>query len=651
MVKNKNVRLGIILVCIALSLVALWPTFKFYGLSNDDKAKMRESAEGTKELNDLQGKSINLGLDLKGGIHLVLEADVVTLFENLVKTKDNEFVRIFEKAAAEYRTDQESNFAGVLENHFSEAGLPMINYWGEKHKDDAGVVRFLNDEAKDAVDRAQSIIRNRVDQFGVSEPTIQKQGDHRIIVELPGIDDPVIAKNLIQQTALLEFKLLRDPQDAGNIFERLDTYFARIDTLNAQKMTTDSITNAAKDTAKLSGLSAELLKPESDTATTDTAAVQSGNKPFTQYIIGQQIGQTGYDFYVAAQNLEFVKSLLFMKVGDRTKIKPGVQAAIGESNEILFSNKEVHEGFYAAYVVKKAAELSGAVVTEAKQDIYQGMDPGMAGRPIVTLKMTPDGSKRWAVVTGANINKRIAVVLDDKVQSAPNIIEKISGGNTQITGMDNMEEAKSLAIALRAGSLPAPVHIIEERTIGPSLGADSIDSGKLAFWVAFIVVAIAMIVYYRNSGGVADMALVLNVLFLMGILTGFGFTLTLPGIAGMILTMGMAVDANVLIYERIREEIRLGKTVRASIETGFSKAFVTILDANLTTFGTGLVLFQFGTGPIKGFALTLMIGIITTIFCGVFVTRVLMDLIYDRATTEQRISIGVDYDRIATQKV
>ncbi|MBL7959047.1 hypothetical protein JNL27_02295, partial [bacterium] len=223
MVKNKNVRLGIILVCIALSLIALWPTFKFYGLSNDDKAKMRESAEGTKELNDLQGKSINLGLDLKGGIHLVLEADVVTLFENLVKTKDNEFVKIFEKAAAEYRTDQESNFARVLENHFSEANLPMINYWGDKHKDDAGVVKFLNDEAKDAVDRAQSIIRNRVDQFGVSEPTIQKQGDHRIIVELPGIDDPVIAKNLIQQTALLEFKLLRDPQDAGNIFERLDT--------------------------------------------------------------------------------------------------------------------------------------------------------------------------------------------------------------------------------------------------------------------------------------------------------------------------------------------------------------------------------------------------------------------------------------------
>jgi preprotein translocase subunit SecD len=650
MFKNKNVRVGIILACIALSLLALWPTFKFYGLTDEQKSKFRETADGTKELNDLQAKSINLGLDLKGGIHLVLEADVVTLYENFVKNKDNEFIRIFEKAATEYRANPDVNFASQLERHFSDANIPMINYWGEKHKDNAGVVKFLNDESKDAVDRAQSIIRNRVDQFGVSEPTIQKQGDHRIIVELPGIDDPVIAKNLIQQTALLEFKLLRDPQDASNIYERLDTYFSKIDTMAGQS-TKESTATVAADTAnKLSGLSAELLKPESDTAKADTAS-QSLSKPFTQYLIAQQVGQTGYDFYVASQNVEFIKSLLFTKVGDRTKIKPGVQAAIGESNEIVFSNKEIHEGFYALYVLKKAPELSGAVVTEAKQDIYQGMDPGMAGRPIVTLKMTPEGSKRWAVVTGANVNKRIAVVLDNKVQSAPNIVEKISGGNTQITGMDNLDEAKSLAIALRAGSLPAPVHIIEERTIGPSLGADSIESGKLAFWVAFIVVAIVMVLYYRNSGMVADVALVLNVLFLMGILTGFGFTLTLPGIAGIILTMGMAVDANVLIYERIREEIRLGKTVRASIETGFSKAFVTILDSNLTTFGTGLVLFQFGTGPIKGFALTLMIGIITTIFCGVFVSRVLMDLIYDRATLEQRISIGVNYDRLGAQKV
>lgn len=650
MIKNKNVRLGIILVCIALSLVALWPTFKFYGLSDEEKAKLRETADGTKELNDLQSRSINLGLDLKGGIHLVLEADVVTLFENLVKNKDNEFTRIFEKAATEYRTNQDASFAAILERHFEEEKVPMINYWGDKHKDNAGVVKFLGDESKDAVDRAQSIIRNRVDQFGVSEPTIQKLGDHRIVVELPGIDDPVIAKNLIQQTALLEFKLLRDPQDAGNIFERLDTYFSRIDTMSAQGLSADSSRKFAKDTTQLSGLSAELLKPEGDSAKTDSAGTPS-SKPFTQYIIGQQIGQTGYDFYVAAQNLEYIKSLLFTKVGDRTKIKPGVQAAIGESNEIVFSNKEVHEGFYGAYVLKKAPELSGAVVTEAKQDIYQGMDPGMAGRPIVTLKMTAEGSKRWAIVTGANVNKRIAVVLDNKVQSAPNIVEKISGGNTQITGMDNLEEAKSLAIALRAGSLPAPVHIIEERTIGPSLGADSIESGKLAFWVGFIAVALAMVVYYRNSGSVADVALVLNVLFLMGILTGFGFTLTLPGIAGIILTMGMAVDANVLIYERIREEIRLGKTVRASIETGFAKAFVTIVDANLTTFGTGLVLFQFGTGPIKGFALTLMIGIITTVFCGVFVSRVLMDLIYDRTTMEQKISIGVNYSRLGAQKV
>ncbi|HMY36585.1 MAG TPA: protein translocase subunit SecD, partial [bacterium] len=307
--------------------------------------------------------------------------------------------------------------------------------------------------------------------------------------------------------------------------------------------------------------------------------------------------------------------------------------------------KPIFEGHHALYLVKKQPELSGAVITEAKQDIYQGMDPGLAGRPIVTLKMTPEGSKRWAIVTGANVGKRIAVVLDNKVQSAPNIQEKISGGNTQITGMENLIEAKSLAIALRAGSLPAPVHVMEERTIGPSLGADSIDSGKMAFWIGFVVIALAMVAYYRMSGAVADMALVINVLLLFGVLTGFGFTLTLPGIAGIVLTMGMAVDANVLIYERIREEIRLGKTVRAAIETGFAKAFVTIVDANLTTFGTGIVLFQFGTGPIKGFALTLMIGIVTTIFTGVFVSRFIMDLIYDRSTIERQMSIGISYTK------
>lgn len=650
MIKNKNVRLGIILVCVALSLYALWPTFKFYNLTDAEKKDLQTTAEGTKQLHDLQAKSINLGLDLKGGIHLVMEADVVTLFETLAKSKDAAFTKLFEQASEEYRQHPDVNFATVLEKHFAEAKVPMVNYWGEKHKDDAGVVQYLNDEAKDAVDRAQQIIRNRVDQFGVSEPTIQKQGDHRIIVELPGIEDPAQAKNLIQQTALLEFKLVRDPQDASNVFEKLDAYFAKNDSLTKTIAVTDSIAPDSAKKEETSGLTAELQKAEQDSANQDsTAAGITNTRPFTQYLQGQQIGQTGYDFYIEEKNVDFIKSLVYTKVGDHFKIKPEIQAVIGESNDIVFSSKPVFEGYYAIYILKKAAELSGAVITEAKQDIYQGMDPGLAGRPIVTLKMTDDGSKRWAIITGANVGKRIAVVLDSKVQSAPNIIEKITGGNTQITGMENLTEAKSLAIALRAGSLPAPVNVMEERTIGPSLGEDSINSGKLAGLIGLIVVALAMVFYYRGAGAVADMALLVNIILLLGILTGFGFTLTLPGIAGIVLTMGMAVDANVLIYERIREEIRLGKTVRAAIETGFSKAFVTILDANITTFGTGLVLFQFGTGPIKGFALTLMIGIITTIFTGVFVSRVFMDLIYERASMEREMSIGMSQRTLQTQ--
>jgi preprotein translocase subunit SecD len=653
MIKDKKVRAGLILLLMALSVYALWPTYKFYSLTDDQKKELGGTPEGIKELQDLQSRSINLGLDLKGGIHLVMEADVVTLFEGLAKSKDEDFNRFMQAASKTYADDPDANFADILRTKFEESGTPMVRYFGEKLKDDAGVTAFLKEQAVDAVDRAAQIIRNRVDQFGVSEPTIQKQGDHRIIVELPGIDNPAHAKNLIQQTALLEFKLLRDPQDMDNTLRRLDAYYAKLDSSGlgnlANLVHTSGQDTVRKDTT-VSGLQAELARTE-DTSKTDTSDVAAlSQRPFTQYVQYQRFGQTGLDVYIEDKNVDLIKALLYQKEGDRFKLKPEIQAVIGETNDLLFSSKSVFEGYHALYLVKKQAEMSGAVITEAKQDIYSGIDPALAGKPIVSLRMTEEGSKQWARVTGANVNKRIAVVLDNKVQSAPNIIERISGGNTQITGMENLTEAKSLAIALRAGSLPAPVRILEERTIGPSLGQDSIEAGRFASWVAILVVAFAMILYYRGSGAVADVALALNVLFLLGILTGFGFTLTLPGIAGIVLTMGMAVDANVLIYERIREEIRLGKTVRASIEAGFSKAFITIIDANITTFGTGLVLYQFGTGPIKGFALTLMIGILTTLFCGVFVSRVLLDLMYDRRTMERQMSIGMSPIRLQTQE-
>ncbi len=648
MIKNKNVRVAIILICAALSLYALWPTFKFYSLSDTEKQEYNKTAEGAKSLADLQVKSINLGLDLKGGIRLVYEADLVTLYDKLTKSKDAKYNSVFEKAAEAYRKEPEGNFAVILQKHFADENVPMINYWGEKYKDNDGVVKYLTEEGVNAIDRASQIIRNRVDQFGVSEPSIQKLGDNRIIVELPGLEDPKQAKNLIQQTALLEFKLVRDPQDASTAFERIDKYLVKTDTsrtLSAGVKDTVSKKSADSTKEEVSGLKAELAKSTSDSGTTDTTgAATLADRPFTKHLIGQQIGQTHYDFYIAEKDLDYIRLVLFYKFGDQFKLKPGIQEAIGENNDIHFSTKPIQPGFYAIYVVKKQAELAGAVITEAKQDIYQGMDPGMSGRPIVTLKMTDEGSKKWAIVTGANVGKRIAIVLDNKIQSAPNIQEKISGGNTQITGMDNMEEAKALAIALRAGSLPAPLKVMEERSIGPSLGQDSIDKGKFSGYIAVILVALVMIIYYRLAGTMADVALLFNLLFLMGVLTGFGFTLTLPGIAGIVLTLGMAVDANVLVYERIREEIRLGKTVRAAIDAGFSRAFVTIFDANLTTFGTGLVLYQFGTGPIKGFALTLMIGIITTIFTAVFVTRIFLDLVYDRQSVEQQLSIGISYD-------
>jgi preprotein translocase subunit SecD len=278
-------------------------------------------------------------------------------------------------------------------------------------------------------------------------------------------------------------------------------------------------------------------------------------------------------------------------------------------------------------MLKRKPELTGEVITNAQAQIDQG---GLGGA-VVTMQMDAEGSREWARVTGANVNKRIAIVLDNAVFSAPNVRQKIIGGNSQIEGMENMEEARLLEIVLKAGALPAPVEIIEERTVGPSLGEDSINKGTNSFIIGFILVLVFMIVYYQFGGVPADIAVLFNVLFILGILAGFHGTLTLPGIAGILLTVGMAVDANVLINERIREEFGAGKTLRAAIDAGYARAFPAIIDSNLTTLLTSIILYQFGSGPIQGFALTLGIGIVCSLFTAIILTRVIFEITTDRA--------------------
>jgi preprotein translocase subunit SecD len=310
-----------------------------------------------------------------------------------------------------------------------------------------------------------------------------------------------------------------------------------------------------------------------------------------------------------------------MQMLDREEVKK----VIPNNVEFVFSAKPVGvqdgKGIYVMYLVNKVPELTGGVVTNAMANI----DPNTSS-PIVSMEMNSEGATEWARITGANVGKRIAIILDGVVFSAPSVRGKIPGGRSQIEGMANLEEAKLLEIVLKAGALPAPVNIIEERTVGPSLGQDSIHNGLISSIVGYIVVAAFMIFIYRKSGSIASAALVFVVMFTLGVLAGFGATLTLPGIAGIVLTMGMAVDSNVLIYERIREELATGKTVRASVDSGFEKALSAIIDSNITTFFTGVILYQFGTGPIQGFALTLMIGILTSLFGALVITRVIFDI-------------------------
>jgi len=462
--KTLNYKITFILIIIAISLYLLYPSFVWYSLSPQERSKKEKARD--KILNRI----INLGLDLKGGMYLVLEIDDTKL----------------------------------------QQGVNM----------------------EDAVDRAIEIIRNRVDQFGVSEPLITRQGEKWISVQLPGVEDPEYAKQLIGKTALLEFRLLAPPEKISEISEKIRN----------KNLTVE---DAKKDKEILS------LVP------------------------------TGY---------------------------------------VLMSGREE-----SLYIVKSTPEITGAYLTAAKMQLG-----GEFGMPYVSLTFNREGAKIFSKVTAANIDKHLAIVLDDVVQSAPVIRTKIPDGKAIIEGNFSEKEAKFLATILRAGALPAPVKPIEERTVGPTLGSDSIRKGGLASIIGFLLVILFMVIYYKKSGVISVVALILNLIILLAFLVLFKWTLTLPGLAGTVLSLAMAIDANVLILERIREELKLGKTSRVATDFGYSRAMLTIIDSNLTTFIAGIFLFQFGTGPIKGFAVTLNIGILISMFTAIFVTKTIYEYLFNK---------------------
>lgn len=547
-------RLQIRWLIVGLSLLAaawyLWPTIRLYSMSDEEREAL--ALRDPSAMERLQQGAIKLGLDLQGGMHLVLELD-----------------------------ETERSFTG--------------------------------DEQADAIDRALEIIRNRVDQFGVSEPLIQKVGDERIIVELPGIQDEDRAKSLVQQAAYLEFQLVVDGQQAIDQIRAIDAALAGREIGADTTATAD--TSTAADTA--AGQTLEELTGVAESAdTTGPSQLAAGDRPLSSLLQSIPRSNDQNDFLVPENEIAVVEAML---------ANSAAAAVLAPEYEWLWSGEPQTfsdgRSYRMLYLLDREPLMSGEAVATASA----GFDPQMTSQPIVSLDLTSEGGDLFADVTRAHVNQRLAIVLDQVVRMAPNIRQPITTGEAMIEGFDSVEEARDIAIVLRAGALPAPLEIIEERTVGPSLGADSISAGKTAGILGLLSVMALIAIYYRASGMVANLVLLLNMVLILAALAGFGAALTLPGIAGLILTVGMAVDANVLIFERVREELKVGKTVRAALDAGYDRAFVTILDAQITTLIAALVLFQFGTGPVQGFAVVLTIGILCSMFTAVFVTRTIFD--------------------------
>jgi preprotein translocase subunit SecD len=483
---------------------------------------------------------IRLGLDLQGGMHLLLEVDTEKAIESSVDRMANGLKESLMEKKVRFRNieakggtisieiasrENRADFDKVLAEQFADLDIKSSDTVDGREKLYLTLkTKRLAEMKKTILEQSLETIRNRIDQFGVTEPEIIPEGEDRILIQLPGIKDPRRAIDLIGRTALLEFKLVDEEHNLEDAMR--------------------------------------------------------GNVPAGSILLkGAREG------------------------GEKTTGR--------------------REGMY---LLKERTLLTGQSLENAQVKISDRF-----GEPYVAIKFNPQGARDFDRITGENVNKRLAIILDGAVYSAPVIKERISGGDAQITGSFAMDDAKDLAIVLRAGSLPAPVKILEQRTVGPSLGQDSIEKGILSTLIAFLLVIVFMVVYYKGSGVIANVALLLNCILTLGTLAVFQATLTLPGIAGIILVIGMAVDANVLIFERAREEIRLGKTPRAVIETGYGKAFITILDTHITTLIAAVFLFQFGTGPVKGFAVTLTIGLVYSILTAVFVTRIIFDyLVWNR---------------------
>jgi SecD/SecF fusion protein len=637
---NKKLTPRYIIIAIILSwaIYALWPSISYQQMSEEKKETIREEGK----LKAIESKIIKQGLDLKGGMYIVLEVDLPTLISGLAINKDKNLENTLAKVT-ERLNEPDADFFVLFTNISNEDNIRLARYFHEYGASTEEIISKLRDEADDAINRVLEILQNRVDQFGVAEPTIQKQGSQRIIVELAGIQDSERARDLLQSTALLEFYLVKDAEITQDMLIRVDnilkgnTDLAEIsnelpENIEPQEEKVDQVSED-----KIITVSELFGDTEQDIAINEDTSAVVDQRLFEDHPFSSLLRNYSRDLGVLESNVYAVKKILSLTdVNNLLESTSSKFYLSNKSEEITGANGNQLK-IYRLYHLENEPELTGGVISDAKESI-SGMGSDISGQPVVLLEMNSDGAKQWSRITGANVNRRIAIVLDKKVHMAPNIIEKISGGSTRIQGFADINEAKDIAIVLRAGALPVPVQIIEERIVGPSLGADSIKQGTRSVIIGLIIVMIFMVIYYKIAGSIANFALIWNMILVLSILALLQATLTLPGIAALILTMGMSIDANVIIFERIREELLKGKTARAAIDAGYNRALTTIIDANITTVIAALVLYQFGTGPIRGFATVLFWGIAISMFTAIFVTRTIFMSMTNRKNL-QKLSI------------
>ena len=588
-------RLLTILFVFGLGIYALLPSLRYAIMDEEKKSNLSDE-----QLDYFESRSIKQGLDLKGGIYIVLEVDLPQLIDNLAKNKDNNFNDFLVELKSEYNNSS-SDFFTVFEELADDKSLKLPRYFINYGKTKEQIITQLSLQSEDSIKRVIEIIQNRVDQFGVAEPTIQKQGNNRVIVELAGIEDSERARDLLQSTALLELMIVKNVESTNAIIRQIDSIVSSVKT---EEETENNEINDLFDSASSSELG------------------------FSSLLIS-----VGGNLAIASQDLSALKNILLNE--DVKQILKATNSTILTSDSSIKLVNEIgeEEEFYTLYHLFNNAELTGGVIEDAQMRLSQA---GVtAGQAVVEVEMNSEGSREWARITGANINNRIAIVLDKKVHMAPVIRSQIFGGGTVIEGLDSIEEAEDIAIVLRAGALPVPVTIAEERTVGASLGADSISKGTLSMAIGLLLVVLFIVFFYRMSGLIASFSVMWTLILLLGVLALLEATLTLPGIAGLILTVGMSVDANVIIFERIKEELRNGKSVRSAIDSGYERAIRTIVDANLTTGIAAAVLYQYGSGPIKGFATVLFWGIIVSMFTAIIVTRFVFDFITTRKNIEK----------------